>query len=146
MQKIVKNKQYNYNLDLKMSPASCLQILTIKTSKAFFPVSTMKALECKWCLISIVLMNVEKCWIALTCRGSTTRATQIITTTSSWDGQICGVTSPKPTVEKVTMQKYNALKRDRLFFPARSKCWIPHELKETERLQCSWWETEKKKE
>lgn len=88
----------------------------------------------------------KKCLIPLTCRGSTTRATQIITTTSSWDGQICGVTSPKPTVEKVTMQKYKALKRDRLFLPARSKCWIPHVLKETERLQCSWWETEKKKE
>ncbi len=42
-----------------MSPASCLQINTIKTSKALFPVSTMKVLECKWCLISIVLMNVE---------------------------------------------------------------------------------------
>lgn len=31
---------------------------------------------------------------ALTCRGSTTSATQIMTTTSSWDGQILGVTSP----------------------------------------------------
>lgn len=42
---------------------------------------------------------------SLTCRGSTTRATQIIMTTSSWDGHMRGVTSPKPTVEKVTMQK-----------------------------------------
>lgn len=40
-----------------------------------------------------------------TCSGSTTSATQIMTTTSSWDGQILGVTSPYPTVEKVTMQK-----------------------------------------
>lgn len=30
----------------------------------------------------------------LTCRGSTTSATQIMMTTSSWDGQILGVTSP----------------------------------------------------
>lgn len=30
----------------------------------------------------------------LTCSGSTTRATQIMMTTSSWDGQILGVTSP----------------------------------------------------
>lgn len=40
-----------------------------------------------------------------TCRGSTTRATQIMMTTSSWEGHMRGVTSPKPTVEKVTMQK-----------------------------------------
>lgn len=138
MQEKIKNKQYNYNLDLKVSPATCLQILTIKTSKALFLVSTVKVLELKSCLITIVLIHVEKCLIPLTCRGSTTRATQIITTTSSWDGQICGVTSPKPTVEKVTMQKYKALKRDRLFLPARSKCWIPHELKETERRKNSF--------
>lgn len=31
------------------------------------------------------------------------------------------------------MQKYKALKRDRLFLPARSKCWIPHVLKETQK-------------
>lgn len=40
-----------------------------------------------------------------TCRGSTTRATQIMMTTSSWEGHMRGVTSPKPTVENVTMQK-----------------------------------------
>lgn len=40
-----------------------------------------------------------------TCRGSTTRATQIMMTTSNWEGHMRGVTSPKPTVEKVTMQK-----------------------------------------
>lgn len=40
-----------------------------------------------------------------TCMGRTMRATQIMTTTSSCEGQMRGVTSPKPTVEKVTMQK-----------------------------------------
>lgn len=33
------------------------------------------------------------CW-GLTWSGSTTRATQIMITTSSWEGQIFGVTSP----------------------------------------------------
>lgn len=37
--------------------------------------------------------------------GNTTSATQIIMTTSSFEGHILGVTSPKPTVENVTMQK-----------------------------------------
>lgn len=37
--------------------------------------------------------------------GSTMSATNIMMTTKSCEGQICGVTSPKPTVEKVTTQK-----------------------------------------
>lgn len=63
----------------------------------------------------------------VTCNGRTTSATQIMMTTSSWEGQIRGVTSPKPTVEKVTMQKYTESNRDR-FFPALSRCWIPQAL------------------
>lgn len=48
-------------------------------------------------------------------------------TTKSCEGQICGVTSPKPTVEKVTTQKYRESNRVRLL-PARSRCWIPQML------------------
>lgn len=67
----------------------------------------------------------------ITCSGSTTSATQMRMTTSSWEGQICGVTSPQPTVEKVTMQKQNESNRDRCF-PALSRCWIPQALQKDE--------------
>lgn len=43
--------------------------------------------------------------VLFTCMGSTTRATQIIATTKSLEDHVSGVTSPKPTVENVTMQK-----------------------------------------
>lgn len=43
------------------------------------------------------------------------------------EGQISGTTSPKPTVEKVTMQKYNELKRLHVV-PARCKCSTPQML------------------
>lgn len=54
-------------------------------------------------------------------------ATNIMMTTKSCEGQICGVTSPKPTVEKVTTQKYRESNRVRLL-PALSRCWIPQML------------------
>lgn len=60
-------------------------------------------------------------------------ATKIMMTTRSCEGQIWGVTSPKPTVEKVTTQKYSESNRVRLL-PALSRCWIPQMLMEEGRL------------
>lgn len=59
--------------------------------------------------------------------GRTIKATNIMITTSSLEGQMSGTTSPKPTVEKVTMQKYKESKRLHSF-PARCKCSTPQML------------------
>lgn len=69
-------------------------------------------------------------------------ATNIMMTTKSCEGQICGVTSPKPTVEKVTTQKYRESNRVRLL-PALSRCWIPQMLI---RLEIWQYEEEENKE
>ncbi len=95
-------------------------------------------LFCSWELFGDI--SIHTVWwkvlfpecVLFTCIGRTIRATQIMMTTSSWEGQIWGVTSPNPTVEKVTTQKYRESKSVRLL-PARSKCWIPQILEEREK-------------
>ena len=60
-------------------------------------------------IVSPVIIQEElensSCVDYLTWMGRTTSATHIMMTTSSLEGQMLGVTSPNPTVEKVTMQK-----------------------------------------
>lgn len=56
-------------------------------------------------LIFPICNSITGYYICPTWIGSTMSATNIMMTTNSCEGQICGVTSPKPTVEKVTTQK-----------------------------------------